>query len=581
MRQLLRRIAAVLVALSVVAALSTSDPVAGAASGWLLTGPIPIRNDGPITLIRLQDGRALAEAFDAGSGERTAQAALYDLTANSWSLTSPVTLSNGDGAPVVLADGRVLFTGGAIGVANAPSTTTSMVASQIYDPVTSQWTTVAPMLKAHAEHTATLLDDGTVLVVGGISNDTAYGPTTDAERYDPRTNTWTTVGSEADPRISQAVVRLHDGRVLVVGGLNEDEELVATAELFDPATNRWVSSGSMTTPRDGASATVLPDGTVLVAGGTDDANTRAPLSSTEIYDPATGQWSDGPSMTVAREQQAAILLSSGSVLVAGGVGPERPDNGDLALASSEIYDPVAGIWTVAPSLPMDVGLPAAIMLKNGVVLVAGPGGAVGAAIRGALYFSQLPSPTEPQLPPADPLLSSRVYFPQTSHYLQGGFLAYWQDFGGLAVFGYPISEEFQQNGVTVQYFERARFEWHPGAWPSHFDVELSLLGTQAAQQQGLTATLPFQPVDATSDANCTDYPQTGHRLCFGFRSYWESHGGLAIFGYPISEEFRDPATGLTVQYFERAVFEYHPNNAAPYQVLLRRLGAAVVGTTNP
>ena len=185
MRYLLRRIAAVLVALSVVAALSTSVPVASAASGWLLTGPIPIRNDGPITVIGLQDGRALAEAFDAGSGERTAQAALYDLTTNSWSLTSLMSLSDGDGAPVVLADGRVLFTGGFIGVANAPSSTAAMADSQIYDPVTNQWTAVAPMLQSHGEHTATLLDDGTVLVVGGISNDTAYEPTTDAGTLRP------------------------------------------------------------------------------------------------------------------------------------------------------------------------------------------------------------------------------------------------------------------------------------------------------------------------------------------------------------------------------------------------------------
>ena len=217
----------------------------------------------------------------------------------------------------------------------------------------------------------------------------------------------------------------------------------------------------------------------------------------------------------------------------------------------------------------------------GVVLVVGPGGAGGTTIRGALYFPEFREPHRATAPACWSVAVQSGLFPQTSHYLQGGFLAYWQNFGGLAVFGYPITEEFQQNGVTVQYFERARFEWHPGAWPSHFDVELSLLGTQEAQQQELTTTVPFQPVDATSDANCTDFPQTQHRLCFGFRSYWESHGGLSNFGYPLSEEFRDPVTGLTVQYFQRAVFEYHPNNPVPYQVLLRRLGAGALDTANP
>nr|PZN67601.1 MAG: hypothetical protein DIU58_02845 [Sphaerobacter thermophilus] len=96
------------------------------------------------------------------------------------------------------------------------------------------------------------------------------------------------------------------------------------------------------------------------------------------------------------------------------------------------------------------------------------------------------------------------------------------------------------------------------------------------------------PGDTPSDANCTFFPQTGHRLCFGFKEYWESHGlefgdpgvsyreSLALFGYPISEEFTDPDTGLTVQYFERARFEFHPDNPEPHRVLLGRLGADLV-----
>ena len=66
-----------------------------------------------------------------------------------------------------------------------------------------------------------------------------------------------------------------------------------------------------------------------------------------------------------------------------------------------------------------------------------------------------------------------------------------------------------------------------------------------------------EPVAAASDQECTYYPETGHQLCFGLRDYWEAHGGLAIFGYPISAEMKD-ANGTTVQWFERARFEYHP-----------------------
>jgi beta-N-acetylhexosaminidase len=168
-------------------------------------------------------------------------------------------------------------------------------------------------------------------------------------------------------------------------------------------------------------------------------------------------------------------------------------------------------------------------------------------------------------------LPAGQFFPQTGHWLGHGFLAYWNAFGGLPVFGYPITEEFQGCNPegwcgVMQYFERARFEWHPGAWPSRYDVLLGLLGGELAQQQGLLGTAPFRRLNADSNANTTFFPETGHRLSFGFRDYWNSHGGLAIFGYPISEEFTDPRTGLTVQYFERQRFEYHPNNPWPWQV---------------
>ncbi|HET9016915.1 MAG TPA: L,D-transpeptidase [Thermomicrobiaceae bacterium] len=164
---------------------------------------------------------------------------------------------------------------------------------------------------------------------------------------------------------------------------------------------------------------------------------------------------------------------------------------------------------------------------------------------------------------------SRVYFPQTGHYLAYGFLDYWHHNGGVQVFGYPITEEMRDpaSGLTVQYFERAVFEWHPTA-PRNWQVQLRRLGAALTAGSTLAA---FQPVTAQSDTNCTFYPQTGHRLCAGFRYFWHAEGGLAIFGYPISEEFTQ--NGYTVQYFERARFEYHPAlKGTPYEVELGLLG---------
>ncbi len=170
------------------------------------------------------------------------------------------------------------------------------------------------------------------------------------------------------------------------------------------------------------------------------------------------------------------------------------------------------------------------------------------------------------------------FFPETGHTVRKNFLAFWQDFGGLPVFGYPITDEYSdpEVGFVTQYFERARFELQPGAWPSHYNVMLGLLGDELAQKEGLLQTTPFKKIDAASDAHCTYYPQTGHRLCFGFRDYWDSHGGLTIFGFPISEEFTDPQTGFTVQYFERQRFEYHPENSPAWQVEGGLLGSELV-----
>lgn len=175
-------------------------------------------------------------------------------------------------------------------------------------------------------------------------------------------------------------------------------------------------------------------------------------------------------------------------------------------------------------------------------------------------------------------LAPRRYFPETGHSVGGAFRSYWERFGGLPVFGFPITDEYVDSatGFVTQYFERARFEWHPGAWPERFDVMLGLLGVELAQRRGLLDTPPFQPIDAHDDANCTFFPATGHRLCFGFRSFWEANGGLAIFGYPISEEYDDPDTGYTVQYFERQRFEYHPENPPAWQVEGGLLGREVL-----
>jgi hypothetical protein len=153
------------------------------------------------------------------------------------------------------------------------------------------------------------------------------------------------------------------------------------------------------------------------------------------------------------------------------------------------------------------------------------------------------------------------HFPETGHSVGGEFLTFWQQHGGLATFGYPITEAFEEDGRTVQYFERQRFELHPeNAAP--YNVLLGLLGVEALGG----AHPPAQPADGDT---CDYHAATGHNACGRFRDIWQA-GGLMIYGYPITEEFEE--NGVTVQYFERARFEHHPNNQPPYDVLLGLLG---------
>lgn len=173
------------------------------------------------------------------------------------------------------------------------------------------------------------------------------------------------------------------------------------------------------------------------------------------------------------------------------------------------------------------------------------------------------------------------FFPETGKTVDGRFLEYWNAHGGLAQQGYPVSEEIQERSDTdgkvykVQYFERAIFELHPEN-RQPYDVLLSLLGNYVYRQKyPALAGAPGQ--SANDDQGSLLFPETNKRVGGSFLEYWQANGGLSQYGYPISEEFqeRSDLDGklYRVQYFERAVFERHPENAGTrYEVLLSQLG---------
>ncbi len=232
------------------------------------------------------------------------------------------------------------------------------------------------MLGPREGHTATLLPDGKVLVVGGDDGNGTVLAT--AELYDPATGKWSATGRMSTPRSGQTATLLPDGRVLVTGGeatvprgYHEPPSL-ASAELYDPATGTWTATGTMSTPRVGHTATLLRDGKVLVAGGggpgSDIAVWLPTLASAELYDPATGTWTATGSMHTSRSGQSATLLSDGRVLVAGG-RTVSPDAGGYGLSSSELYDPSSETWAMTGA-GAGTGL-TSVLLPDGQVLHVG------------------------------------------------------------------------------------------------------------------------------------------------------------------------------------------------------------------
>jgi len=179
---------------------------------------------------------------------------------------------------------------------------------------------------------------------------------------------------------------------------------------------------------------------------------------------------------------------------------------------------------------------------------------------------------------------TKVYFAETGHTLGNIFLRYWRNNGGLAIFGFPISEEVTEvskidnKPYLVQYFERNRFEYHPENAGTAYEVLLGLLGNDVTK--GRKFDLALAPFDSTDTR--AYFAATQHSLSGDFLQYWRANGGLAVFGYPLSEPFqevsRDDGKSYLVQYFERNRFEYHPDNQYPYNVLLGRLGVEAART---
>jgi len=393
------------------------DPVART---WT---PVAGMNDGRLSsdAALLQNGQVLV------CGDGNSDVELYDPVGNTWTLTDSLPVPGNFQAITLLSGGQVVITGGSVSEFNGPplnvvetygtpvivpppqtgtwSTTGSMpyarvgftltvltngkvlapggqanglpplpqYAADLYDPATGIWTNNSFMNTPRDNYASVLLNNGLLLVTGGLTTQFASGITTSCELYYPATGTWTNTGSMNEARDGHVAVRLNNGKVLVAGGTSD-----GTAELYNPTTQTWAYTGSMNEARTFAPAFLLPNGKVLIVDGADDG-------TAEVYDPSLGTWSyTSGAMLATQEQPATALLPNGEVLVAGGYN----DNvGDFS-GFSELYNAASDSWSQTGTMNTPREGAATSVLSTGIVLVAGGSSDDGSLADAELYDPQ-------------------------------------------------------------------------------------------------------------------------------------------------------------------------------------------------
>jgi hypothetical protein len=339
---------------------------------WTLAAPLPISRV-MHTATRLTDGRVLLlgghetrvpgpppdYVTTFGSSWSTViddTGDLYDPASDTWT-TIPGPLASRDYfSATLLADGRVLVAGG------LDASDDALGSCELYDPVSGDWTMTgsfttsgspparyAPLAFWHRwGHTATLLNDGRVLVAAGFVDDFVMEQAPQAQLYDPATGAWTLAGEISDTRGWHTATLLADGRVMVAGGEWHHcnggcgERTLASTEIYDARTNAWSAGPPLVTPHSFHTATLLPDGSLLVAGGSLDVSgipdfAAIAIGDTEASPAPAAPWMPAAHLGVARWGHTATLLRDGSVLVVGGKADESYDS--PALRSAEIYLP--------------------------------------------------------------------------------------------------------------------------------------------------------------------------------------------------------------------------------------------------
>ena len=308
---------------------------------WATTGSMSVARQqyAEVTL----GGGAMAVGGTVDNINMLPTAELYSYATGIWKATGSM-LSGRESFPaVVLKSGKVLVEGG-LGTGSVV-----LLGAEIYDPTHGTWSSAGSLSVGRFNHTATLLANGKVLVTGGCTDtscSTLAGP---SELYNPTTNSWSTVGNMNLPRYGHTATLLNTGKVLVVGGYGVPA--TKTGELFDPSTGKWsYTPTNPTIALYGHTSTLLSSGKVLVAGGS--AGHYA-YNSAFLYDPSANAWTATGNMTTGRAFHTATALGDGTVLLAAGGVTSHCGHGSICLKptnTAEIYSPTTGTFKATASL---------------------------------------------------------------------------------------------------------------------------------------------------------------------------------------------------------------------------------------
>jgi hypothetical protein len=340
--------------------------VVAIAVGGLLEAPRP--SGGPAVPATASPGPSVSPSVRSPAPSTPAATARPTVSAM-WTATGDMVEIRFGASATLLPNGDVLVAGGSPRFNRGGITRAT---AELYDPSTGRWTLTGSMREARQDHSAVLLANGKVLVLGGNASD--GGPArllSSAELYDPSTGTWTDTGRLLSARTNATATLLADGRVLVAGGVSSSADRPErSAEVYDPATGTWAKTSAMRVARNGHTATLLPDGHVLVTGG--QCCSDPAVASSELYDPISGTWTATGALDSARRNHAAVLLSNGKVLVYGG---DDGNSASPAITTAELYDPATGMWvaTGSPGSPGNTLEGQAVRLSDGRVAAIGLG----------------------------------------------------------------------------------------------------------------------------------------------------------------------------------------------------------------